>query len=142
VDEALSRGWEFTGQVRPCKGLTLKGSYTLQETRDRSTNDDLLRRPDQRASGDVVYTFDEGRADVGLGVVWVGEADDMDYSTFPSTRVTLDDYTLVNLYASYRFNKHCELFGRVDNVFDEEYETVKGYGQPGRGFFGGLRLCW
>jgi vitamin B12 transporter len=142
VDEAWSRGWELTGQVQPCKGLTLRGSYTHQETRDREANDELLRRPRNSASGDALYTFDDGKADVGLGIVWVGDRDDMDFSTFPAERVTLDDYTLVNLNAAYRFSEHCTVFGRVENVFDEEYETVKGFGQPGRGLFGGVKLCW
>ena len=30
---------------------------------------------------------------------------------------------VVNLRSSYRLHEHVELFGRVDNLFDNEYET-------------------
>lgn len=33
-----------------------------------------------------------------------------------------------------------EIFGRVENVFDENYEEVYTYGTPGRAGFAGLRI--
>lgn len=142
IGEAWSRGWEFTASAQPVDCVTVSGSYTVMETRDRSTNDDLLRRPERQASADVVYSFADRKADVGIGVVYTGDSEDMDFSTWPASRVTLDSYTLVNLNASYQFSKHCSIFARVENLFDKTYEVVKGYGTPGRGFFGGIRLCW
>ena len=35
----------------------------------------------------------------------------------------LQGYTVVNVGAEYRFNRHFMVFARVDNVFDTEYET-------------------
>ena len=35
----------------------------------------------------------------------------------------VDGYTVVNLRASYVFNQHLEIFARVTNVFDKEYEN-------------------
>ena len=35
----------------------------------------------------------------------------------------LDGYTVVNVGAEYRFNRHFMVFARVDNLFDAEYET-------------------
>ena len=32
------------------------------------------------------------------------------------------------------------IYGRVDNLFDEHYETVAGYGTYGRAAYGGIRL--
>ena len=31
-------------------------------------------------------------------------------------------------------------FGRIENLFDEQYETIFRYGQPGRAVFGGVRF--
>ena len=33
-----------------------------------------------------------------------------------------------------------ELFGRIENVWDEQYQTAAGYASPGRGAFVGVRL--
>jgi outer membrane cobalamin receptor len=32
------------------------------------------------------------------------------------------------------------IFGRIDNLFDEDYEETGGYGTPGLSFFGGVRV--
>ncbi len=43
-------------------------------------------------------------------------------------------YTLVNLDANYRHTKQLSFFGRIDNLFDKEYETL---GVLGENFFNG-----
>ena len=35
----------------------------------------------------------------------------------------VDDYVLVNLHGEYQANQHLSFFGKVDNVFDSDYET-------------------
>lgn len=41
-----------------------------------------------------------------------------------------DSYTVVNLRGEYRFNDFLSVFARVENVFDEEYETFGLLGEP------------
>jgi vitamin B12 transporter len=50
----------------------------------------------------------------------------------------LDDYTLVNLRASYQFEDNLKLYARIDNASDESYETISGYGTLGRNAHIGL----
>jgi iron complex outermembrane recepter protein len=40
-----------------------------------------------------------------------------------NTLDTVDDYVVVNLHTRVEIGKHVELWGRVDNVFDTDYET-------------------
>ena len=56
-----------------------------------------------------------------------------------SNRVRLDPYLLVDLRAEYRFSDALRVQARIENLFDEEYETAAYYNQPGRGFFVTLR---
>ena len=51
---------------------------------------------------------------------------------------TLDDYTLLNLNAAYQISDAVKGYGRIENAADEEYETAKGYGTPGRGAYIGV----
>jgi outer membrane receptor protein involved in Fe transport len=39
-------------------------------------------------------------------------------------------YAVVNLHASYTFNDHVSVFGRIDNVFDRKYYTFGTLGEP------------
>lgn len=42
----------------------------------------------------------------------------------------LSGYSVVNLHSRYVINKHAELFAKVDNIFNKEYETFGLYGEP------------
>jgi vitamin B12 transporter len=37
-----------------------------------------------------------------------------------------------------KLNEHIEVFGRVENLFDDRAEPVAGYGAPGRAFYAGV----
>ncbi|MNI28741.1 Vitamin B12 transporter BtuB precursor [compost metagenome] len=70
-----------------------------------------------------------------MAVRYVGETFNNDTNT-----VKVDAYTLVDLRASYPINDTLEVYGRIENAFDEDYQTVLNYGAPGRGVFGGVRV--
>ena len=59
--------------------------------------------------------------------------------SFIPVRVRLDDYVLVNLNADVRLNDHVDLFGRIENLANEDYEDVFSFETPGRSVFIGAR---
>jgi vitamin B12 transporter len=65
---------------------------------------------------------------------------DMDYSTYPPTVTSLGGYGIVDLAATYRLSDRYELFTRIENLFDQEYEEVLGYGTLGSAAYGGVRV--
>ena len=52
----------------------------------------------------------------------------------------LDGYALASVRAELPINDRLALYGRVENVADERYQTAAGYGTYGRSAFGGVRL--
>ena len=54
--------------------------------------------------------------------------------------VTLDDYLLVNVAASYKLDDRITLFGRVENMLDSEYEEVYGYTSAPAAAYAGLKV--
>ena len=46
---------------------------------------------------------------------------------------------IVNLAAEYKLSDKVTLFGRVDNLFDADYEEVENLATAGRSVFAGLR---
>ncbi len=140
--ESTITGVELAGSVEPLPGLTVKASYTFMNPED-ANGDKLIRRPDNTASLHVDYAFLDGRADVNLGVSYVGERRDDTYDAFYNTvPVTLDAYTLVDIAASYDLTDNAEIFGRVENLLDERYEEVFSYGTPGRAAYAGIRVTF
>ena len=57
----------------------------------------------------------------------------------PSEMVTLSDYTLVNINANYSASDRLDIYLRLDNLLDEDYEEVFGYQTLGFGASLGLR---
>ncbi|PIV21325.1 MAG: TonB-dependent receptor, partial [Deltaproteobacteria bacterium CG03_land_8_20_14_0_80_45_14] len=136
-----TEGVELFASAKPIDDLTLRINYTYTDTEDKTTGEALIRRPKNKIGFDINYHF-LNNGNVNLGVIYVGKRDDLDFSIFPSRRVKLDQYTLVNLAVSYDITKNFQLFGRVENLLDKEYEEVKGYGTPGFSFFGGMKLSF
>ncbi len=56
-----------------------------------------------------------------------------------ANRPTLPDYTVVTAALHYKLAAGTEAYLRVENLFDEDYQTVSGYNTSGRAFYLGLR---
>lgn len=54
-------------------------------------------------------------------------------------RPTLENYTVANTTFTYRVNDGTEAYLRIDNLFNEQYQLVRGYGTSDRAFYLGLR---
>ncbi len=141
VAAAKTEGVEVSASVRPTDDLTLQANYTYTKTKDKTTGEELLRRPKNKLGITINYHFFD-KGNVNLDIVYTGSRDDNDYSTWPAARVKLDSYTLVNLAASYQVTKSTQVFGRAENLLNKEYEEVKGYGTPGISAFAGARLSF
>ena len=133
--EGTSRtsGLEFTARTRPARGMSLSAQYTYTDAKDPE-GELLPRRAEHVASLNFGYAFLDGKANVDLGIDYNGKQ--LNRKANP---VMLDDYTLVNLAAAYKLTEWIDLFGRIDNLFDTDYEEVPGYRTTGIGFFAGIR---
>ena len=139
IGKAESKGTEILIQARPFDDVSFNATYTRTEARDKDTDVDLLRRPKQKFSASLNYNFQK-KANINLTFIRIGEQDDMDFSTWPSTRLTLPSYSLLNAAVSFNFASSFQIFCRLDNIFNKEYEMIKGYGTPGFSVYGGVNF--
>lgn len=137
VDQAVTKGIEMLISVIPLRGLSLTANYTITDTRDKATDEQLLRRPKHKANLTVNYRFFKDKIKINLDLIHVGKR--LDVFPYP-VKMMAERYTLIHLALSYRWNRYLELFGRIDNLMDKEYEAVMGYGTPGRSVYAGVRL--
>ncbi|MFQ5633054.1 MAG: TonB-dependent receptor plug domain-containing protein, partial [bacterium] len=106
IDAAQSRGVEVFFKTQLRESLGLQANYTFTETKDESESSSdrgkgLLRRPRHQFTLDIDYRFSE-KGVANFSVHHAGKRDDKDFTAFPASRVTLDDYVLVNFAASYQ----------------------------------------
>jgi len=125
--------------------VSFGGSYTYTDAKDPDGTREVLR-PRHQASADISGRFGpEGRGTVSAGLIYNGRMLDNDFrdyfnNGFVTEKSPLGSFTLVRLAASYRVTDEIEVFGRIENAFDERYQESISYGSPGRAIHGGVRL--
>lgn len=134
VERVRASGIEAELRMKPSETLQLSAQYALVNARDRALNKRLERRPQHRASVMIDWTSPFGLA---LGGTLVLSGDSFENR---ANSAQLDGYALSSLRASYPVTEAITLFGRVENLFDVSYETVKGYGTLGRTATAGVRV--
>jgi vitamin B12 transporter len=137
VAKSEVEGFELGLVARLGERLRLDANYTDMETTNLAPGPnfgrELPRRPGQTLNGEITYQWPIGLTTT-VAVTHAGRNFDNAANT-----VVLESYTVVDLRAAYALRDNLELFGRLENAFDEEYQTIARYGTIGRGVFVGVR---
>lgn len=93
-----------------------------------------MRRPRHIASMALTWEAPSDAVSATMVVRHNGESLDDAFTdpSFVPVRVTLDDYTLVNVNARARLSDSINFFARVENLLGETYEQVFSFVSPGR----------
>ena len=133
-------GYENIAEV-DSNGVELEFSYAFSDAWTVTTNLTYLDSED--GSGDEQVRLPEITVDLALSwkpseairsslvVIYNDEEGD--------SRGTVDSWTRADLSASYQLSKNIELFARIENLFDEDYQQIFGYGTPERSGYIGAR---
>ncbi len=139
IARARAQGLELQATARPLDELELQAVYTFTETENRTAGstqrgNQLARRPRHAATFVVDWRLWPGGPTFGGDMRWVGASYDD-----ASNTIRIGSYALVALRTSMAVTDAIELYGRVENLFDQSYETAAGYGSWGRSVFLGVR---
>ena len=134
---AETKGVEIEGQliIPPRMSINWSGSWAdvpLQVTGS----------PKRKLHISAKYMLNSGFS-LKLGGKYVGGLNSVvdPYKKAPKYEYTeLDDYYLFDFTANYKFSKRLSFFGKIENLTNEEYQTMNGYPMPGRTATVGLTL--
>ena len=138
VGEARTQGWEAGFRVEVLQNLSLRGQYTYTLNRDLSNGRRLARTPIDQASLGLSYQ-PIPKLQLHVDYRFVG-ARNNDANNASAGK--LGSFGVVNVSATYDMNKTVQLFGRVENLGDQEYEEIIGFGTPIRSVYGGVKLTF
>jgi vitamin B12 transporter len=139
VGKARAQGVEVELGAQVSERFRAQAAYTYLEATDRTPDgfnrgNDLARRPRHAVTVAVDWTTPLGGLALGADVRMVSGSFD---NAGNSTRI--ESHALGTVRASLPVNERIELFGRIENVTDADYQTVAGYGSAGRSAFVGAR---
>ncbi len=139
IAKASSKGVEFVLEFAPVENLVLSASYSHILAKDLNKGEALLRRPKEKFSANLNFGFlAKGRLVIAL--IHLGERDDMEWIDWISTRVHMNPFTLLNAAISWDILPNIQFYLRMENILDQRYELIKGYGTPGRSAYAGFKI--
>jgi vitamin B12 transporter len=137
IQRVNNEGVEFELSLKPASNLDVRANYSLVNAINRSPGAQFGNRLALRPRDSAHVSIDwqtPWKASIGASVALIGDSFDNLANT-----VRLDGYALANIRASMPIGETFEVYGRVDNLFDTEYEIVKNYGTYGRNAHIGVR---
>jgi vitamin B12 transporter len=153
IAAAKSAGAEVAVDWTPRNGLSVSLSYTYLDTRvldgggdpTFATGKRLIRRPANTAVLRLASRLGR-RGAATLGARFVGDRDDLDFSTFPAARVTLHPYTRVQATVEYTvlqgrgWGPGLTLQAQGENLLGDMGREIANFPVRGRTLFFGMTL--
>lgn len=130
IDQTRTNGVEMEGHAELGGGFDLSVAYAWTDAVDRSNDSAILRVPEHAGSATLGWTG--GRLSGALTIRAEGD--------MPDSGGERDGFVTANLNAAYALTDAIDLTARVENLADETYQQLLGYGEPGRSAFVGFRL--
>jgi len=132
IAEATTDGIEFYSTAKLLGNLQLRMGYTYLDNDDQTGSTFHLRRPQHAVDAELNYAATQ-KLNLNLYAGYVGEREDVG-------GVKLDAYTLVNFAVRYQATQNIQLYGRIDNLLNEDYQTVAGYNTDNIAAYVGIKL--
>ncbi len=137
IGQARTHGVEVNSRWNWTEDTVITANYTRTDTLDLETNSPLVRRPRNKGNLGISHHFLDSRAFIDLTAWLVGPRTDSRDGT-----VILHGYTLVNVAGYYQITPGIQLFSRIDNLLDKDYEQITGYDTGGILAVAGVRGTW
>ncbi|BCD61637.1 outer membrane receptor for ferrienterochelin and colicins [Nitratiruptor sp. YY08-26] len=138
ISDAETKGLELTLDYNFGNGLNSELTWNELRTKDKRTGKDLEFNPDRVVALKFDYIFSKN-FNMNIIATYTGEQHYTKMTPKGKVELTTNPYTLVDLTASYKFAQNYELFGGVNNLFDEDVDDVLG-STVGTYIYAGLRV--
>ena len=125
-----STGLETIIDYNLSKNVFISFNYTSNSTED-GNNNQRVRRPQNSANLSIGYQSDDGKLNITSNYNVVRNQVDISQD--------LEDYEVMDISAKYQLNKNIDVFARIENAFDEDYQTSIPFNSAGKAFYGGVR---
>lgn len=137
---ARSQGLEFAADWTFAEAFALRGAYTYTDA-EQSDGAPRDRIPRHDLSVTATGAWKRLSYDLGANFVWDYVDDSAtDFATGEpiATAGWADDFVVVNARVAYALTDQAEVYLRAENLFDERYQTARGYSTAERAFYAGV----
>jgi vitamin B12 transporter len=131
-----AEGVELSGSYAINDAIVINAAYTFTDAQQNDTRAARVPRHD------VALGFDAQMSEKLSAQFTLQHIAGIEPSSFAPAANKVGDHTLVHVNTAYQVNDSVEAFLRVENLFDEDYETAGGFNTSGRAAYAGLRASF
>ncbi len=125
VDRMKIRGIEAGITAKPIENVALRGTYTYQRSRNLETGEHFRRLiPAHKFNMDATWTPIK-QLDLNVGGTLVGPRQNGDGV---GRENKMHNYCLMHVTATWHFNDNLKVYGKIDNLLNENYATYEAFG--------------
>jgi vitamin B12 transporter len=129
--ETSSNGVEITTEVPLGETFTLTGNYTYTDTQDFD-GEQRLRTPKNMGNIGVLTSLLDDDLQINVNYRVARDIADETYGS-------IGDYEVLDLSVSYQVLDSLQIYARVENATDEDYQEIPDYNTPGAAGYAGVR---
>lgn len=136
IARARAQGFELEAGLRPSERWLVQAAYTWLKARDRTNDRALARRPRHAVTVSADWTTPLAGLELGADLRMASDAVEYDFAGTPAA---LDGYAVLTVRAALPITERVDVYGRIENLTDAQYETARGFNTAGRSAFIGAR---
>lgn len=127
-------GVESFINIQATDQLSINANYTYQHANNMESEAKLYYRPSHKIGMNINYLCLNDKLNLNLNGTFVDRR-----TTDTAGQDELHAYTLLNFAANYKINESVNIYGRIENLLNENYQLSKDYLTKGRTFYVGLK---
>jgi vitamin B12 transporter len=135
IGTSTSEGVELSGSVALNDNWNVSANYTYNDT-ERPNGLQRRRRPEALTNIGVSYRSTDER--LSINAFYRTSEDSID--EIRGTVVSLENFGVLDVNANFKINETVEVYARIENFLDEEYQEIFDFNSADRGSYVGLRL--
>ena len=136
--DSKSKGIELFFDYPLAEQWRVFGNATYNDT-ETPAESQRIRRPEKIANLGAEFSSLDQRLSLLANLRYSAASED---ELFGIGRLDLDDYVVLDISARYQLTGRTELYGRIENAGNVDYEEVTGYNTSGSAAYAGLRYSF
>ena len=132
IGRGASSGIELIADYRITQALSASANYTFNEA-DRPDGSQRFRRPNHLFNFGLRFAGFNNR--MVINAFYRSQAEAIDVG-----QIALEDFGVLDLTASFQMTEMLRVYGRIENLLDEEYREILDYNTAGLAAYLGIKL--
>jgi len=132
LGRGTSSGIELIADYRITEAFSASANYTYNEA-DRPDGSQRLRRPNHLFN--VGLRFADFNNRMAVNAFYRSQAEAIDVG-----QIALENFGVLDLTASFQITEMLRVYGRIENMLDEEYKEILDYNTAGFAAYVGIKL--